>query len=174
MTSVFAFVFTGASYRGPHIVVWVTYLHIGYPNTRTYDSCKISTQLIRQEPASAASIGSEGSHPWLSSHNPHSRRVWQDKGAVIFWLLLSHNVLISNDTAEHSASEVIVVVRVISFLNKISYKELRSCWNFEIIYKVEIVRHLMWTDFRFLWRFWCDLQIEYDVQRFNFTDSVKG
>ena len=114
------------SYRGPYIVVWVTYIHIGYPNTWTYNSCKISTQLIHQEPASAASVGSKGNHPWLSSHNPHTRRVWHNKRAVIFWLQLSHNLLILNDTTEHHASEVIAVVRVISFLNRISYDELRA------------------------------------------------
>ena len=158
----------------------MTYIHIGYPNTCTYNSCKISTQLIHQEPASAASVGSKGNHPWLSSHNPHTRRVWHNKRAVIFWLQLSHNLLILNDTTENCASEVIAVVRMISFFNRISY-ELRA-GIFEIIHKVysrivqrvEIIRHLLWTDLRFLLRFWCDLQIEYDVQRFNFTDSAKG
>ena len=113
------------SYRGPYIIARVTYIHIGYPNTCTYNSCKISTQLIHQEPASAASVGSKGNHPWLSSHNPHTRRVWHNKRAVIFWLQLSHNLLILNDTTEHHASEVIAVVRVISFLNRIFY-ELRT------------------------------------------------
>ena len=112
------------SYRVPHIVVRVIFKHIGYPNTCTYNSCKISTKLIHQEPASAASVGSKGNHPWLSSHNPHMRRVWHNKGAVIFLLLLSHNLLILNDTTEHHASEVIAVFRVISFLNRISYDEL--------------------------------------------------
>ena len=97
---------------------------------------------------------------------------------MVFWLLLSHNLLISNDTTEHCASEVIAVVRVISFWNRISYNELQSCRNFEIIHKVNTrsapLLHLMWTDLRFLWRFWCDLQIEYNVQRFNFIHSVKG
>ena len=68
------------SCRGPCMEVRVTYIHIGYPNTWTYDSCKISTQLIHREPASAASTGSEAYHPWLSRHNPHMGRVWQDKG----------------------------------------------------------------------------------------------
>ena len=104
------------------------------------------------------------------------------QGISDFLFLLSHNFLISNETTDRRPSEVIVVVRVISFLNRISYNELRSCWNFEIIYKfytriaqqVKIVRHLMWTDRRFLCRFWCDLRIEFDVQRFNFSDLVKG
>ena len=140
-------------------------IHFGYPNSRTYDSCKISTQLIHREQAFAASIRSKGNHPWLSSHNPHTRRVWQDKGSVIFLFLLSHNLLISNDTTDRHPLEVIVVVWVISFLNRISSNELRSCWNFEIIYKVykriaqrvEIVwspislKVLMWS----LDRIWC-------------------
>ena len=140
-------------------------IHFGYPNSRTYDSCKISTQLIHREPAFAGSIGSKGNHPWLSSHNPHTRTVWQDKESVIFLFLLSLNLLISNDTTDRRPSEVIVAVRVISFLNRISYNELRSCWNFEIIYKVytriaqrvEIVwspislKVLMWSSDRI----WC-------------------
>ena len=51
------------SCRGPYMEVRVTYIHTGYRNTWTYDSCRISTQLIHQEPAFAASIGSEAYHP---------------------------------------------------------------------------------------------------------------
>ena len=88
--------------------------------------------------AFAASIGSKGDHSWLSSHKPHTRRIWQEKESVIFWLLLSYKLPISNDITERRPSKVIVVVHVISFsfLKRISYNELRSCWSFEIIYKV--------------------------------------
>ena len=48
------------------------------------------------EPASPASIGSEANHSWISNRNRHMVRVRQDKGSLIFWLLLSHNLLFSN------------------------------------------------------------------------------
>ena len=142
------------SHRGKHIVYTLVTQTVGRTTAARYQLNKLIGNQLPQHPLDLketildypAIILTRGGYD-------KTRDQW------FFLFLLSHNLLISNDTTDRRLSEVIVVVRVISFLNRISHNELRSCWNFEIIYKdysriaqrVEIVwapiflKVLMWS-----------------------------